>query len=164
RPATSKTSSKPLVAVPHFMAHRLAELPAGCQGCALGQFASPDPLSPRLAAGAAQLELPRCERGGSPQRGSLTLAWIFRIRSPRRRLRLAHPTYASGCRPARASSGSQLAPVRGRAVARVLDCAAPMSDDIEKTHLTPGRIRFCPLCGQGLERRAVPPDGRPEMV
>ena len=39
-----------------------------------------------------------------------------------------------------------------------------MSDDIEKTHLTPGRIRFCPLCGHGLERRAVPPDGRPEMV
>ena len=39
-----------------------------------------------------------------------------------------------------------------------------MSDDIEKTHLTPGRIRFCPLCGQGLERRAIPPDGRPEMV
>ena len=39
-----------------------------------------------------------------------------------------------------------------------------MSDDIEKTHLTPGRIRFCPLCGQGLERRPIPPDGRPEMV
>ena len=39
-----------------------------------------------------------------------------------------------------------------------------MSDDIEKTHLTPGRIRFCPLCGQGLERRAVPPDGKLEMV
>src|SRR5438093_96814 len=33
---------------------------------ALGQFASPDQLSPRLGGRAAQLELPRCERAGKP--------------------------------------------------------------------------------------------------
>jgi 8-oxo-dGTP diphosphatase len=47
---------------------------------------------------------------------------------------------------------------------RVIDLAPPMSDPIEKTHLTPTRIRFCPLCGHGLERRPIPPDGKPEMV
>lgn len=30
--------------------------------------------------------------------------------------------------------------------------------------LTPESIRFCPLCGGGLERRPVPPDDRPQMV
>ena len=30
--------------------------------------------------------------------------------------------------------------------------------------LTPDTIRFCPLCGTGLERRPVGPDRRPEMV
>ena len=51
-------------------------------------FARSTQPSPRGRA--AQLELPRCERPGSPQRT---------------------PTYASGCQGARASSGSQLAPV-----------------------------------------------------
>src|SRR6185369_12177892 len=51
-------------------------------------FARSTRPSPRSRA--AQLELPRCERPGSPQR---------------------IPTYASGCQGARASSGSQLAPV-----------------------------------------------------
>src|SRR6185295_12867178 len=37
-------------------------------------FAKSTQPSPRGRA--AQLELPRCERPGSPQRGSLTLAWI----------------------------------------------------------------------------------------
>ena len=31
-------------------------------------------------------------------------------------------------------------------------------------HLSPETIRFCPLCGTGLERRAVGPDRRLEMV
>ncbi len=31
-------------------------------------------------------------------------------------------------------------------------------------HLTPQTIRFCPLCGTGLERGAVGPDRRLEMV
>lgn len=31
-------------------------------------------------------------------------------------------------------------------------------------HLTPETVRFCPLCGSGLERRPVGPDRRPEMV
>ena len=30
--------------------------------------------------------------------------------------------------------------------------------------LSPETIRFCPLCGAGLERRPVGPDRRPEMV
>ena len=39
-----------------------------------------------------------------------------------------------------------------------------MSEDAASPHLTPERIRFCPLCGHGLERRRVPPDDKPEMV
>lgn len=39
-----------------------------------------------------------------------------------------------------------------------------MSDGLHSAHLTPERIRFCPLCGHGLERRVVPPDGKPESV
>jgi ADP-ribose pyrophosphatase YjhB (NUDIX family) len=39
-----------------------------------------------------------------------------------------------------------------------------MSDDAASTHLTPERIRFCPLCGHRLERRPVPPDRKHEMV
>ena len=31
-------------------------------------------------------------------------------------------------------------------------------------HLTPDRIRFCPLCGHALARQPVPPDGRNELV
>jgi ADP-ribose pyrophosphatase YjhB (NUDIX family) len=31
-------------------------------------------------------------------------------------------------------------------------------------HLTPERIRFCPLCGHLLERRTVPPEGKSELV
>jgi ADP-ribose pyrophosphatase YjhB (NUDIX family) len=31
-------------------------------------------------------------------------------------------------------------------------------------HLTPETVRFCPLCGSGLERRPVGPDRRSEMV
>jgi ADP-ribose pyrophosphatase YjhB (NUDIX family) len=31
-------------------------------------------------------------------------------------------------------------------------------------HLTPERVRFCPLCGGGVERRAVPPEGKIELV
>jgi ADP-ribose pyrophosphatase YjhB (NUDIX family) len=30
--------------------------------------------------------------------------------------------------------------------------------------LTPGAIRFCPLCGGSLDRRPVPPEGKAEMV
>jgi len=30
--------------------------------------------------------------------------------------------------------------------------------------LSPQSIRFCPLCGGGLERREVPPEGKREMV
>jgi ADP-ribose pyrophosphatase YjhB (NUDIX family) len=30
--------------------------------------------------------------------------------------------------------------------------------------LAPDRLRFCPLCGAGLDRRAVPPDGREHPV
>ena len=30
--------------------------------------------------------------------------------------------------------------------------------------LTPDRLRFCPLCGGGLERRPIPPDGKIELV
>src|SRR5262245_46994119 len=30
--------------------------------------------------------------------------------------------------------------------------------------LVPDRLRFCPLCGAGLGRRAVPPDGREHPV
>src|SRR6185369_299687 len=59
---------------------------------------SPQP-SPRSRA--AQLELPRCERAGSPQRGSLTLARVsisahlaYGCGSP-------NLTYASGCQGAR---------------------------------------------------------------
>ena len=31
-------------------------------------------------------------------------------------------------------------------------------------HLSPDALRFCPLCGGGLERRAVPPEDKHEMV
>lgn len=31
-------------------------------------------------------------------------------------------------------------------------------------HLSPDSIRFCPLCGGSLERRAVPPEDKHEMV
>jgi len=30
--------------------------------------------------------------------------------------------------------------------------------------LSPERLRFCPLCGAGLERRPVPPEGKLELV
>lgn len=39
-----------------------------------------------------------------------------------------------------------------------------MSDAHEHPHLTPDRIRFCPLCGHGLERRVAGPDGRLEQT
>ena len=39
-----------------------------------------------------------------------------------------------------------------------------MSDRAPSTHLTPDSIRFCPLCGHGLERRLVPHDDKPQMV
>lgn len=38
-----------------------------------------------------------------------------------------------------------------------------MADSYHR-HLSPETIRFCPLCGGGLERRAVPPDHKEEMV
>jgi len=31
-------------------------------------------------------------------------------------------------------------------------------------NLSPDRIRFCPLCGASVDRRAVPPEGKVEMV
>ncbi len=31
-------------------------------------------------------------------------------------------------------------------------------------NLSPDLIRFCPLCGGCLERRPIPPEGKPEMV
>jgi ADP-ribose pyrophosphatase YjhB (NUDIX family) len=31
-------------------------------------------------------------------------------------------------------------------------------------HLTPEHVRFCPLCGAGLERRPVPPENKLEMI
>jgi len=31
-------------------------------------------------------------------------------------------------------------------------------------HLVPEHIRFCPLCGGPIERRPIPPEGKPEMV
>jgi len=31
-------------------------------------------------------------------------------------------------------------------------------------HLAPEHIRFCPLCGGPIERRPIPPEGKPEMV
>src|SRR6185436_3958244 len=85
--------------------------------------------SPRSRA--AQLEVPRCERPGRPQRGSLALARVstsarlacgcgsllaplapFSV-SARLACGCGSPnlTHASGCQGARASSGSQLAPV-----------------------------------------------------
>lgn len=33
-----------------------------------------------------------------------------------------------------------------------------------RPELRPERVRFCPLCGHGLVRRAVPPDGREHPV
>jgi len=39
-----------------------------------------------------------------------------------------------------------------------------MADSGASPHLTPDRIKFCPLCGQGLERRTIPPEGKREMV
>jgi ADP-ribose pyrophosphatase YjhB (NUDIX family) len=31
-------------------------------------------------------------------------------------------------------------------------------------HLSPDRLRFCPLCGHALGRQAIPPEGRNELV
>lgn len=39
-----------------------------------------------------------------------------------------------------------------------------MSDSHLHHHLSPQSIRFCPLCGGPLERRAVPSEGKREMV
>jgi mutator protein MutT len=39
-----------------------------------------------------------------------------------------------------------------------------MSDSHLHHQLSPQSIRFCPLCGGALERRAVPPEGKHEMV
>jgi ADP-ribose pyrophosphatase YjhB (NUDIX family) len=39
-----------------------------------------------------------------------------------------------------------------------------MSAELSSQHLTPDRIRFCPLCGNRLERCPIPPVGKPEMV
>jgi hypothetical protein len=39
-----------------------------------------------------------------------------------------------------------------------------MSDSHQHRQLSPQSIRFCPLCGGALERRAVPPEGKREMV
>ena len=39
-----------------------------------------------------------------------------------------------------------------------------MSDSHLHHQLSPQSIRFCPLCGGGLERRPVPPEGKREMV
>lgn len=38
--------------------------------------------------------------------------------------------------------------------------------DASSSHraLTPGTVRFCPLCGAGLARQPVPPAEKPEMV
>ena len=40
-----------------------------------------------------------------------------------------------------------------------------MSDNVvSSSHLSPDRVRFCPLCGHRLERRPVPPEGKLESV
>ena len=39
-----------------------------------------------------------------------------------------------------------------------------MSSEPAYLSLTPDAIRFCPLCGANLDRRAVGPDNKPEMV
>jgi 8-oxo-dGTP diphosphatase len=39
-----------------------------------------------------------------------------------------------------------------------------MSDSPLHRHLSPQTVRFCPLCGGSLERRAVPPEDKHEMV
>src|SRR3990172_1169883 len=39
-----------------------------------------------------------------------------------------------------------------------------MSDSHLHHQLSPQSVRFCPLCGGALERRAVPPEGKREMV
>jgi mutator protein MutT len=39
-----------------------------------------------------------------------------------------------------------------------------MSSDQPHPHLTPETIRFCPLCGQTLVRRPIPPEGKPQKV
>jgi len=39
-----------------------------------------------------------------------------------------------------------------------------MSVNESLRQLTPDGIRFCPLCGGGLERRPIPPEGRIEQV
>src|SRR5215813_10815651 len=31
-------------------------------------------------------------------------------------------------------------------------------------HLSPEHVRFCPLCGAGLDRRPVPPENKLEMI
>ncbi len=39
-----------------------------------------------------------------------------------------------------------------------------MSPDHSHHQLTPERVRFCPLCGAALQRRPLPPGGKPEIV
>src|SRR5512132_3255609 len=64
-----------------------------------------------LRTGSICFAILRCERSGSPQRGSLSLARVSI--SARLAYGYGSPnlTYASGYQSARASSGSQLAPV-----------------------------------------------------
>src|SRR2546422_6113657 len=77
----------------------------------------PRSCKPRGGTGAICFAILRCERAGNPQRT---------------------PTYASGCRPARASSGSQLAPVPRSVASSRLPCprgvgdlAPPRADGLE---------------------------------
>lgn len=46
----------------------------------------------------------------------------------------------------------------------MVNWAPAMSAEPSIHHLTPERIRFCPLCGSRLERRPLPPVGKPEMI
>jgi mutator protein MutT len=39
-----------------------------------------------------------------------------------------------------------------------------MAGEPPHRYLTPRTVRFCPLCGNGLEPRPIPPTGKPEMV
>lgn len=39
-----------------------------------------------------------------------------------------------------------------------------MSPEHAHHHLTPERVRFCPVCGAAVERRPVPPESKQEMV
>jgi ADP-ribose pyrophosphatase YjhB (NUDIX family) len=39
-----------------------------------------------------------------------------------------------------------------------------MAADAPHHQLTPDGIRFCPLCGHGLERKPIPPENKPEKV